>query len=618
LQYTLTELFDARVGRTITIAGYRAGGGVSRTLARRADSLLAGLDPATAETARHVLLRLVSLDDDGGGAETRRRALVAEVEELDDRGRVPRVLESLGRHRLLSFDRDPVTRGPTVEISHEALLTEWTTLRGWIDDARDDLRAHCHLVGEMNAWTAADRSTDYLLRGERLDKIAGWARSTTMGLRPAEHDYLDASLAARTDEQRQRQEEERRATDAERRARRRTRQLAIGALAMALVVGLATFAWVQRQDARRAEADLTVNQAGQRLATLSLNTVSTDPELALLLAKEAVAATADLGYALPEAIDATHWALQGLDVQYAVTPDTPTAARSGPDGIRGVWVLPVDALMSLADAATARTLTAEECRRYVDPSGCAARVSGAIDYLGGTDEYAGVVALDQAEVVIGVVDNPDPAGEDQRNLDAIGERYGLTLRLQPTPINQINLSPAEAVLTTEADVYMLDADTLHEVAASHPVLDLRTFIDEEQLLDDFGSFLVSSSRIGSDGTWPSDTGPIHGVPVNVASKAVLWTNDEFTGFGYPAPTDWASFIALADAIVADGRTPFCLGIESGGPFSGWPATDWVEMVVLRTAGPDFYDAWTRHDVPFDDPVVVDAIRTIGDLVHRPG
>ena len=67
LQYTLTELFGARVGRTITMATYRAGGGVSRTLARRADSLLAGLGAETTEAARHVFLRLVNLDDDGTG-----------------------------------------------------------------------------------------------------------------------------------------------------------------------------------------------------------------------------------------------------------------------------------------------------------------------------------------------------------------------------------------------------------------------------------------------------------------------------------------------------------------------------------------------------------------------
>jgi alpha-glucoside transport system substrate-binding protein len=151
------------------------------------------------------------------------------------------------------------------------------------------------------------------------------------------------------------------------------------------------------------------------------------------------------------------------------------------------------------------------------------------------------------------------------------------------------------------------------------LLDLRAVIDEAQLLDDYGSYLVSSSRIGSDGTSPSATGPIYGVPVDVGSKAVVWTKEpEFSAFGYRAPTDWASFMGLGDAIVADGRTPFCLGIESGGFSDGWPATDWVEMVVLRTAGPAFYEAWTQHEVPFDHPVVVEAIHTVGEMVHRPG
>jgi hypothetical protein len=423
LQYTLTELFEARAGRPITVAAYRQGGGVSRTLARRADSLLRGLGPEATETARRVLLRLVSLDEDGSGNGTRRRALVAEVEELDDRGRVQRVLDTFGRHRLLSFDRDPVTRGPTVEISHEALLTEWTTLRRWIDGARDDLRTHHHLVGEMKAWTAADHSPDYLLRGERLDSIAAWAGSTTMGLRPAEHQFLDASLAARREEQLVRQEEERQRTEAERRVRRRTRQLVSAGLATALVAVLAGFAWAQRQDARRSEADLTANQAGQRLATLSVSSLSDDAELALLLAEQAVSATADRGYALPEAIDAVHWALQDLGVQYDVTTDTPAAARYGPGGVRGVWMLPVGELMSLADSAVGRDLTVEECRRYVDPSGCRAPASMAgIEYLGGTDTYAGAVALDQAEAVIGVPDDPDGESELQANLAARSRR----------------------------------------------------------------------------------------------------------------------------------------------------------------------------------------------------
>ncbi len=428
---------------------------MSRTLARRADSLLAGLGPEMAETARQVFLRLVSVDDDSNAVGTRRRALVVEVEELDQPGRVRRLLDTFGRHRLLTFDRDPVTRGPTVEISHEALLTEWTTLRTWIDDARDDLRMHRQLVAEMNAWTAADRSPDYLLRGGRLDAHRRVGR---------DDDDRAATGRARVPRGQPRPRAPRSSACGRRRSDARPRRSAGPGDAPASscsprpwsrrVVALATFAWAQRQDARRSEADLTANQAGQRLATLSVNSLSTDPELALLLAKEAVSATADRGYALPEAIDAVHWALQELGVQYDVTTDTPVAARSGPGGVRGVWALPVDELMSLADAAVARDLTADECRRYVGSSGCRAPVSMAgIEYLGGTDAYADAVALDQAEVVIGVRTTRTTAGEFQANLDAIGEKYGLRVRLQRVPFQ---LTPLEAAAQgTEADVYVL-------------------------------------------------------------------------------------------------------------------------------------------------------------------
>ena len=127
LQYTLTELFDRRQGSRVTTDAYREIGGVSGALVQRAEGLLAGLDPNARDASRQVFLRLVTMGDGDGENDTRRRALQSELEELGlDRNDLRIVRETFGRHRLLSFDRDPVTRGPTVEISHEALLTEWT------------------------------------------------------------------------------------------------------------------------------------------------------------------------------------------------------------------------------------------------------------------------------------------------------------------------------------------------------------------------------------------------------------------------------------------------------------------------------------------------------------
>jgi hypothetical protein len=618
LQYTMTELFDARVAGTITYAQYRAGGGVSRMLARRADALLAGLPADAADTARRVLLRLVSVDDDTA-VPTRRRVLRTELEELDQPGRVRQVLDTFGRHRLLTFDRDPVSRGPTVEISHEALLTEWDTLATWIDDAREDLRTHRQLAADLVAWEAADRSPDHLMRAGRLDAIAAWAGATTIGLRPAEREFLDASVALRAEEQRVRAEDERRTSVAEQRARRRTRQLGIAAVVIAAIAALATFAWVQRQDARQASAELAANQEAQRLARLAVSSLATDPELALLLAEQGVQSTADRGYAVPEALDAMHWALQDLGVQYDVTADTPTAVRAGPGGERGVWMLPVDELTGLAAAATERALTEDECREFVGAAGCPRLTSTEdVEYLDGTDAYAGAAPVEQTKVVVGVAAGIDAQNEAWReNLAELAQRSGLQIEFRQVPAN---LSAFEAAAQgLDADIVVTTGGSdLVDFAQSRPLLDVGEFLDEDQLTADYGPYLMSLSRVGDDGSWPSADGAVVGVPVSVNSKAVVWAREpDFTDLGGAAPTDWSSFMSLAESIADAGRPAFCLELMAAGA-DGWPATDWVEMIVLRTGGPEFYDAWIRHEVPFDHAIVVDAIRAVGQMVHRPG
>ena len=141
-----------------------------------------------------MFLRLITLTE--GGEDTRRRVLRSELEDLDVDRRVLRsVLDTFGRHRLLSFDRDPTTRSPTVEISHEALLTEWTRLRDWIDGARDDVRAQRRLAEALREWIAADRADAYLLRGGLLEQLQGWSDTASLQLSGPERAFLDASVA---------------------------------------------------------------------------------------------------------------------------------------------------------------------------------------------------------------------------------------------------------------------------------------------------------------------------------------------------------------------------------------------------------------------------------------
>jgi len=73
--------------------------------------------------------------------------------------------------------------------------------------------------------------------------------------------------------------------------------------------------------------------------------------------------------------------------------------------------------------------------------------------------------------------------------------------------------------------------------------------------------------------------------------------------------------ALTDQIVADGGTPWCIGLGSGGA-TGWPATDWVEDLMLRTQSPADYDAWVTNDLKFTDPKVVAAIDEFGAFARN--
>jgi alpha-glucoside transport system substrate-binding protein len=109
-----------------------------------------------------------------------------------------------------------------------------------------------------------------------------------------------------------------------------------------------------------------------------------------------------------------------------------------------------------------------------------------------------------------------------------------------------------------------------------------------------------------------------GLPTNINLKSMVWyPKDDFDKAGYQVPKTWDDLMALSDQIVADGGTPWCVGFESGGA-TGWPATDWVEDIMLRTAGVDTYDKWWKHEIPFNDPAVKTAVQQFGDVMFKDG
>ena len=109
---------------------------------------------------------------------------------------------------------------------------------------------------------------------------------------------------------------------------------------------------------------------------------------------------------------------------------------------------------------------------------------------------------------------------------------------------------------------------------------------------------------------------LYAAPLGANVKSFVWYSPKmFADNGWDIPTTWDDMLALSDKIAASGIKPWCAGIESG-EATGWTATDWLEDVLLRSAGPDVYDQWVSHDIAFNDPQVADALDTVGGILKN--
>lgn len=137
-----------------------------------------------------------------------------------------------------------------------------------------------------------------------------------------------------------------------------------------------------------------------------------------------------------------------------------------------------------------------------------------------------------------------------------------------------------------------------------------------------GDWIVDNYAAGQSwvdlGTYAGSDGAdaLYGFFYKIDVKSLVWyVPENFEDAGYDVPTSMEDLKALSDQIVADGGTPWCIGLGSGGA-TGWPATDWVEDMMLRTQSPAVYDQWVSNEIPFDDPRVVAAIEEFGAFARN--
>lgn len=256
LQYALTELFERRSGRVLTLKAYEQIGGVTGALARRADELYRDFIPQEQEAARQLFLRLVTLGE--GSEDTRRRVRRT---ELGEDQYLDRVIAIFGQYRLLTFDRDPITRGPTVEVAHEALIRTWERLKGWIEESREDLRIQRRLTSAAAEWIASGQNADFLASGSRLDQFEEWSKATALALNQEERAYLQTSIA---------EQAARRARDEAiaRRVQNLGRATAI-LVGMIIIAVIATGIFLNQASTAQSQADMAQTQVAQAGETLT-------------------------------------------------------------------------------------------------------------------------------------------------------------------------------------------------------------------------------------------------------------------------------------------------------------------------------------------------------------
>ena len=202
------------------------------------------------------------------------------------------------------------------------------------------------------------------------------------------------------------------------------------------------------------------------------------------------------------------------------------------------------------------------------------------------------------------------SGEEQASFEAVvapfKKQTGITIKIEttrdlgPTLTARIrgNNPPDMAILPNPG--------FMQQLAGQGHLIPLENYLDMNQFRKDYAQSWIDLGSVNNK---------VYALFYKAANKGTIWYNPkQFSAQGYTTPATWADLITLSNKIAQSGQYPWSMGVFSSGGSSGWPAADWLAQIYLNQSGPDMYDKWWQHKIPWTDPSIKKAFQSFGAIV----
>jgi spermidine/putrescine-binding protein len=189
----------------------------------------------------------------------------------------------------------------------------------------------------------------------------------------------------------------------------------------------------------------------------------------------------------------------------------------------------------------------------------------------------------------------------QKVLDAFSKKTGATVKYSPTGDNQSTFLGSKVSGGAPPDVaFLAQQGVLVQFAQKKWIKPLPA--EAQQALQQ--NYAKIWQELGTVDGKP------YGVYFKAANKSTVWYRTQaFTDAGIAQPpAKWADFVRDVGTISDSGTTPLAV---AGG--DGWTLTDWFENVYASQAGVEKYDQLSKHEIPWTDPTVKNALKTLAQV-----